>query len=96
MAALRHPCIVSYIGACLDPPCLVMEYCQRGSVYGVLSGASQDAAAAACLTWPRLLRFAWDASKGMLYLHTLRPPIVHRCGKGGGAACCWVALVVVR
>ena len=25
MAGLRHPCVVSYMGACLDPPCLVME-----------------------------------------------------------------------
>lgn len=62
-----------------DPPCLVMEYCARGSVYGVLSGAAADPAAAAALTWPRLLRFCLDAAKGMLYLHTLRPPIVHRC-----------------
>ena len=180
MATLRHPCIVSYMGACLDPPCLVMEvrggrvevvgwrlcgdrglwggdwcmvhggwrvegaqgaacgtvqvwhtaqlwrsgkegldivpedalklpalklplpwlalthsppctrcfpfpatrvppqYCARGSVYGVLSGAAINAEAAANLTWPRLLRFAWDAAKGLLYLHTLNPPVIHR------------------
>ncbi len=74
MAALRYPCIVSYIGACLDPPCLVMEYCARGSVYGVLSGASMDEQAARALIWPRLLRFAWDAAKGMhTFTHCARP-----------------------
>lgn len=78
MSQLRHPCIVSYIGASLDPPALVMEYCSRGSVYSVLSAAREDPQAAALMTWPRLLRFAWDAARGMLYLHTLRPPVVHR------------------
>ncbi len=108
MASLRHPCIVSYIGACLQPPCLVMEYCQRGSVYGVLSAASEDPAAASILTWPRLMRFAWDASKGMLYLHTLKPPIVHRCagcprvpewlGAAGSGMCKlnWRLLLVIK
>lgn len=74
----------------------MMEYCARGSVYGVLSGAVEDRAAAAVLTWPRLLRFAWDAAKGMLYLHTLRPPVMHRQEAGRARARLYTCLPLHR
>lgn len=43
---------VSFIGVCTMPPCLVTEYCSRGSLYDVLHSAAHDASLAAQLTWP--------------------------------------------
>lgn len=78
MASLRHPNCVQYLGCCIDPPALVMEYCSRRSVDKILHEASNDPRAARSLDWVHLLGIAADAAKGMLYLHTRSPPIIHR------------------
>lgn len=74
MARMRHPNIVSFMGLCAMPPCILTEYCPRGSVFDVL----RRPAATAELTWHRRLGMALDAARGLLYLHTLQPPVVHR------------------
>ena len=78
MASLRHPAIVMYLGVCLDPPCVVTEFCARGSLSDVLKRANTSAALAQTLDWARRLNMALDAAKGMLYLHSCTPPIIHR------------------
>lgn len=44
----------------------------------MLRKARREPAFAARLTWPRRLLMALDAAKGMLYLHSHRPAILHR------------------
>lgn len=44
------------------------EYCGRGSLTQVLQEGLKSPQRAAQLTWPRRLRMALDAAKGMLYL----------------------------
>lgn len=78
MAALRHPNVVAFLGVCLEPPCIITEYCARGSLTDVLRGAKASPAKASLLDWPRRLNMALDAAKGMLYLHNHAPPIIHR------------------
>ena len=78
MAALRHPNVVSFLGVCLEPPCIVTEFCARGSLTDVLRGAKSAPAKASLLDWSRRLNIALDAAKGMLYLHNHAPPIIHR------------------
>ena len=78
MSALRHPNVAQYLGACLDPPALIMEYCSRRSVDRMLAEALVDPKAAKQLDWVHLMSMATDAAKGMLYLHTRAPPIIHR------------------
>ncbi|KAL4422525.1 hypothetical protein ABPG75_008722 [Micractinium tetrahymenae] len=75
---LRHQNIVSFMGLCPVPPCLVTEHCARGSLFDVLQGAAQDGVKAAELTWPLRLRMALDAARGLLYLHRHSPAIIHR------------------
>lgn len=58
------------MGLCLDPPAIVTELCERGSLAGVLAAARQDAAVAMQLTWPRRLQMAVDAALGMLVSST--------------------------
>ena len=78
MAALRHPNVVGFLGVCLEPPCIVTEYCARGSLTDVLRGAKTSPQKASMLDWSKRLNMALDAAKGMLYLHNHAPPIVHR------------------
>ncbi|KAL6780840.1 hypothetical protein ACKKBG_A08650 [Auxenochlorella protothecoides x Auxenochlorella symbiontica] len=78
MARLRHPNCCQYLGLCLDPPSLLMEYCSQRSVDTILSAGRTDSKVAKSLSWPRLLSMAFDAAKGMLYLHTRQPAIIHR------------------
>ena len=68
MCSLRHPSIVTFLGVCPVPPCVVTEYCARGSLADVLRNARQSPAAAVKLDWLRrvyvvgcklLLLFEW-------------------------------------
>ncbi|KAL4857927.1 Serine/threonine-protein kinase CTR1 [Chlorella vulgaris] len=74
MARMRHPNIVSFMGLCALPPCILTEYCSRGSLFELL----RNPAAASQLTWAVRLSLAMDAARGLLYLHTRSPPIIHR------------------
>ncbi|KAK9833554.1 hypothetical protein WJX81_005671 [Elliptochloris bilobata] len=78
MAAMRHPNIVLYLGVCSDPPCVVTEYCARGSLNDVFKRALLNPLYAAHLDWCKRLSMALDAAKGMNYLHTSDPPVIHR------------------
>ena len=66
MAALRHPNIVLFMGVCLDPPCVVSEWCARGSLFDVLQKARKNTALAPQLDWTRRLNMALDAAKVFL------------------------------
>jgi hypothetical protein len=51
MAAMRHPNVVLYLGVCSDPPCVVTEYCARGSLNDVFKRALLNPLYAAHLDW---------------------------------------------
>ncbi|XLR33043.1 hypothetical protein S83_060943 [Arachis hypogaea] len=74
MLRLRHPNIVLFMGAITRPPHLsiLTEFLPRGSLYGLLRNPKFQ------LNDKRRLRMAVDVAKGMNYLHTSHPPIVHR------------------
>jgi len=85
MAQLRHPNIVQFMAVSPNginqetQPCIVTEYCARGSLWDVLEQARDGAGDVASeLTWSRRLEMALDAARGMLYLHSLSPAILHR------------------
>lgn len=56
MAALRHPNILNFLGTCDTPPCLISEYCPRGSLYDTLQQARSTPAVAEQLGWSTRLR----------------------------------------
>ncbi|KAI8465776.1 MAG: kinase-like domain-containing protein [Monoraphidium minutum] len=79
LSGLRHPHVVLFMGVTLSPPCIVTEYCARGSVYNVLFRARRDPALAAQITWMRRVEMALGAAKGMLHLHAHRSDVLlHR------------------
>eukprot|EP01137_Pigoraptor_chileana_P031228 Opistho-2@18739 len=74
MTALRHPNIVMFMGACLDVAnmCIVTELCLHGSLAEYLAGKNR------AIPWHQRMSFALDSARGMTYLHSHRPPILHR------------------
>ncbi|KAA6419315.1 MAG: PAS domain-containing tyrosine kinase [Trebouxia sp. A1-2] len=78
MAAIRHPNVVMFMGLCLNPVCVVTEFCARGSLSDVIRKAASSAIFAQLLDWPKRLSMALDAAKGMLQLHNHNPSILHR------------------
>ena len=70
---LRHPNIVQFLGACLHPEffCLLTEYMDKGSLFHVLQKEQN-------MPFSLRIQIATDIAKGMVYLHTRNPPIVHR------------------
>ena len=75
MRNLRSPNVLQFLGSSFQPPnnvCIVMEYMQRGSLYGILHNYTN------VLDWELVLRMLADTARGMTYLHTCKPPVVHR------------------
>ncbi|XP_057831140.1 probable serine/threonine-protein kinase SIS8 isoform X1 [Cryptomeria japonica] len=74
MQRLRHPNIVLFMGAVTRPPNLsiLTEFLPRGSLYKLLHRPNIQ------IDEKRRLRMALDVAKGMNYLHTSNPTIVHR------------------
>jgi hypothetical protein len=69
---LRHPNIVQFFGMALvqeGRPCVVMEYCSKGSLRHVLDEAKKWGEEQRQLTWSRRLGMAIGAAQGMLCLH---------------------------
>lgn len=73
MSKLKHPNVVSLIGACLEPPnlCMVMELCDF-SLHHLLHNTNT------CLSPQQLTRIATDIANGMRFLHSRKPAVIHR------------------
>jgi len=73
MSKLKHSNIVAFVGVCVDGSemCIITEFCAKGNVAALLKSTPD-------LSWPIKLKMALDSARGMAYLHSLRPPIVHR------------------
>lgn len=74
MKSLRAPNIVQYLGSAFNPPniCIITEYMSRGSLHDILHNKM------AVFEWPLILRMLSDTARGMTYLHSCNPPIIHR------------------
>lgn len=79
LSNLRHPNVLLYMGACVkqtSPLCIVSELVTGGSLYDALHGGPNRRR----LDFSPLvkLRFSLDVARGMLYLHSLSPMLLHR------------------
>ncbi|XP_057957871.1 probable serine/threonine-protein kinase SIS8 [Malania oleifera] len=74
MLRLRHPNVVLFMGAVARYPnfSILTEFLPRGSLYRLLHRTHIQ------LDEKRRMRMALDVAKGMNYLHTSHPTIVHR------------------
>nr|AGY55072.1 mitogen-activated protein kinase kinase kinase [Dunaliella salina] len=74
MSHLRHPNIVLFMGAVIQPTqlAIVSEFVPRGSFFKLLHCTH------AHIHPRRLLLMALDIARGMNYLHSIGPKVVHR------------------
>ena len=72
---MRHPNIVSLIAASFDGPyrCLVLEYMAEGTLDARLANLELPV-----LQWVDRTRILLHVARGLVYLHSLSPPVVHR------------------
>jgi len=79
MRRLRHPNVILLMGAVTVPGNLsiVTEFLHRGSLFKLLH-REQTPALQAALDERRRMRMAMDVIRGMHYLHSFEPMIVHR------------------
>ena len=71
MRRLHHVNIVQFIGASTNPPCVVTELLQ-GNLWDLLHNSRLE------LPFRLRLQMLLDTARGMQYLHSFNPPIVHR------------------
>uniref|UniRef100_A0A7M4F4B4 Serine/threonine-protein kinase TNNI3K n=1 Tax=Crocodylus porosus TaxID=8502 RepID=A0A7M4F4B4_CROPO len=75
LCRLDHPCVIQFVGACLDDPsqfAIVTQYISGGSLFSLLHEQKRN------LDLQSKLIIAVDVAKGMEYLHNLTQPIIHR------------------
>ncbi|KYQ99761.1 leucine-rich repeat-containing protein (LRR) [Tieghemostelium lacteum] len=74
LCKLRHPNIVLFMGACTEPesPCIVTEYLSKGSLANILLDENVK------MDWGLRLQIGFDCARGMTYLHSRNPIIIHR------------------
>ena len=71
-SAVRSPNIVKFFGCCLDPQIsMVTEYCALGNLWTVLNDPSIT------LTSDQMHDIAIGLAKGVHYLHTFSPVVIH-------------------
>ena len=77
LTRLRHRHVVQFIGACTAPPnlCIVMDYCDKGSLYGYLHNPAK------AVTPYKVCKWMSECAKGLLFLHSR--DIIHRDIKSG-------------
>ena len=67
-----HPNIVMFRGVTLDPLCIIVDYCDGGSLHNFLkSNATIDT--------KLMIKFTTEIARGMVHLHTrLEQELIHR------------------
>jgi len=75
MSTLDHQNVLKFLGASITQTgevFLVTEFMEHGSVKDVLANTEGK------IDWKLKIRLAVDAARGMQYLHSCHPPIIHR------------------
>ncbi|XP_038649521.1 serine/threonine-protein kinase TNNI3K [Scyliorhinus canicula] len=75
LCRLNHPCVIQFVGACLDDPsqfAIVTQFISGGSLFSLLHEQKR------IIGLQSKLIIAIDVAKGMEYLHNLTQPIIHR------------------
>eukprot|EP01126_Amoeba_proteus_P042756 TRINITY_DN4659_c0_g2_i12.p1 TRINITY_DN4659_c0_g2~~TRINITY_DN4659_c0_g2_i12.p1 ORF type:complete len:680 (-),score=174.16 TRINITY_DN4659_c0_g2_i12:695-2734(-) len=71
---VNSPYMIKFFGAVIEKNlCLVMELCDRGSLYDLLAKKKDYQS-----SWEHVLSFSRDMAEGISVLHNHVPPIIHR------------------
>jgi serine/threonine protein kinase len=79
MSKFHHPYVISFFGASMmeGMPVLVMELCTGGSYWHALHRNKENA-----LTTKQKILVLKQSALGMVYLHSRKPPLIHKDMKG--------------
>lgn len=83
LKGIRHPNVLFFRGICVNPPMIITELCEHGSVSDVIQltvrilqpnstillSAEKREQISEHMQWAGRVRLMLDAAKGMLYLH---------------------------
>ncbi|XP_033488069.1 ankyrin repeat and protein kinase domain-containing protein 1 [Epinephelus lanceolatus] len=69
IAKVNSKYIVSIYGLCSEPTAVVMEHMSNGSLNNLLASHT--------LMWPKKFQMIHEASMGMNFLHSMKPPLLH-------------------
>ena len=69
IAKVNFKYIVSVYGLCSEATGVVMEYMSNGSLNNLLASHT--------LMWPKKFQMIHEASMGMNFLHSMKPPLLH-------------------
>ena len=83
LKGIRHPNVLFFRGICVNPPMIITELCEHGSVSDVIQltvrisqpkstiliSAEKREQICEHMQWAGRVRLMLDAAKGMLYLH---------------------------
>jgi hypothetical protein len=72
MTEMEHPNIVKCYGISLNPLSMVTEYLSHSDLFGLIHNPNFE------MGFPLVLRFAFQISCAMRYMHNHVPPIIHR------------------
>lgn len=73
MGTLRSPHVIYFYGCITEPKiCIIMEYLPRGSLYHVLQEKNLN------FTWDQLFKTALEILRGLHFLHSHNPVVLHR------------------
>ncbi|KAK9130024.1 hypothetical protein Sjap_010511 [Stephania japonica] len=78
LCRVRHPHLVSMIGACHDPKCIVYEYMHNGTLHEQLFSSYRRNCRKRALPWRARVRISAQIWSALGFLHVSKPrPIVH-------------------
>jgi len=72
MSDMVHPNIMAVKGLCMNPFCMLLEFCSLGSLYDYLHNKDKP------VNWAVILKLAMDMAQGMQFMHNFQPPLIHR------------------
>ncbi|WOG85077.1 hypothetical protein DCAR_0104264 [Daucus carota subsp. sativus] len=74
LSRLRHPNVISFLGACTMPPrlSLITEFMEMGSLYYLIHVSGQKKR----LSWRRKLKMMCDICRGLMCIHRMK--VAHR------------------
>lgn len=74
MSRFNHPNLVELVGFSLEPPfSMAMEFLECGDLFTLLHEKKEQK-----ITTTYSLRIAFDVARGLQFLHSLDPPLLHR------------------
>ena len=74
---ISHPNLLLFMGATADQgqPVIVTEFCHGGTLFEILHEKKKSVPN---ITYKQRLKMALDIAKGMHFMHSLKPPLMHR------------------